>query len=166
MVNNQPEMQETCVRSLDPEDPLEKGMATHSNIHAWRIPRTEEPGGQIPYQPSTIYKRQHVTKEFSMLLVVKLESWISYLILPLDWVNSILFASKGIASVLSVPSLLLVIVCGFPIPWGSLSRKPVSLERKMEGRMGWGQPLWLLQPQEPLAPEKLALPIPGRDCQV
>ena len=33
------------VRSLDWEDPLEEGMATHSSIHAWRIPWTEEPGG-------------------------------------------------------------------------------------------------------------------------
>ena len=33
------------VRSLDREDPLEKGMATHSSVLAWRIPQTEEPGG-------------------------------------------------------------------------------------------------------------------------
>ena len=37
-------MQETQVRSLGQEDPLEKGMATHSSILAWRIPWTEEPG--------------------------------------------------------------------------------------------------------------------------
>ena len=36
---------ETWVQSLDWEDPLEKGMATHSSILAWRIPWTEEPGG-------------------------------------------------------------------------------------------------------------------------
>ena len=36
---------ETWVRSLGWEDPLEKGMATHSSILAWRIPWTEEPGG-------------------------------------------------------------------------------------------------------------------------
>ena len=40
-----PAMQETWVRSLDWEDPLEKEMATHSSILAWRIPWTEEPGG-------------------------------------------------------------------------------------------------------------------------
>ena len=40
-----PAMQETCVRSLGWEDPLEKDMATHSSILAWRIPWTEEPGG-------------------------------------------------------------------------------------------------------------------------
>ena len=39
------EMQETQVRSLGQEDPLEKGMATYSTILAWRIPWTKEPGG-------------------------------------------------------------------------------------------------------------------------
>ena len=38
-------MQETWVESLGREDPLEKGLATHSSIFAWRIPWTEEPGG-------------------------------------------------------------------------------------------------------------------------
>jgi len=45
MVKNLPAIQETQVRSLGWEDPLEKGMATHSRILAWRIPWTEEPGG-------------------------------------------------------------------------------------------------------------------------
>ena len=40
-----PAMRETWVRSLGQEDPLEKEMATHSSILAWRIPWTEEPGG-------------------------------------------------------------------------------------------------------------------------
>ena len=44
MVNNPPAMQETWVGSLGWEDPLEKGMATHSSILAWRITWTEEPG--------------------------------------------------------------------------------------------------------------------------
>ena len=45
MVKNLPAMQETQVQSLGREDPLEKGMATHSSTLAWRIPWTEEPGG-------------------------------------------------------------------------------------------------------------------------
>ena len=45
MVKRLPAMQETQVRSLGWEDLLEKEMATHSSILAWRIPRTEEPGG-------------------------------------------------------------------------------------------------------------------------
>ena len=44
-VKNLSAMQETQVWSLGQEDPLEKGMATHSSILAWRIPWTEEPGG-------------------------------------------------------------------------------------------------------------------------
>ena len=45
MVKNLPAMQDTQVQSLGWEDPLEKGMTTHSSILAWRIPQTEEPGG-------------------------------------------------------------------------------------------------------------------------
>ena len=44
MVKNLPAMQETWVLSLGQEDPLEKGLATHSSILAWRIPWTEELG--------------------------------------------------------------------------------------------------------------------------
>ena len=44
MVKNLLAMWETQVQSLDQEDPLEKGMATHSSILAWRIPKIEEPG--------------------------------------------------------------------------------------------------------------------------
>ena len=45
MVKNLPAMQETGVLSLIWEDPLEKGMATHSSILAWEIPWREKPGG-------------------------------------------------------------------------------------------------------------------------
>ena len=45
MVKNLPAMQETLVRSLGGEDPLEKEMETHFSILAWRIPWAEEPGG-------------------------------------------------------------------------------------------------------------------------
>ena len=44
-VKNLSAVQEIQVQSLGQEDPLEEGMATHSSILAWRIPRTEEPGG-------------------------------------------------------------------------------------------------------------------------
>ena len=44
-VKNPPAMQEIRVRFSGWEDPLEKGMATHSSILAWRIPWTEDPGG-------------------------------------------------------------------------------------------------------------------------
>ena len=45
MVKNPPAVQDSWVGSLGREDPLEKGMATHSSILAWRIPCMEEPGG-------------------------------------------------------------------------------------------------------------------------
>ena len=45
LVKNLPAVQESWVRSLEWEDPLEERMATHSSILAWRIPRTEELGG-------------------------------------------------------------------------------------------------------------------------
>ena len=43
-LKNLPAMQETWIQSVGQEDPLEKGMATHSSILAWEIPRTEKPG--------------------------------------------------------------------------------------------------------------------------
>ena len=49
MVKNLLAMQETQVRSLGQEDPLEKGMATHSSILAWKIPWTKEPVGYSPW---------------------------------------------------------------------------------------------------------------------
>ena len=45
VVKNLPAMQETQVHSMCWEDPLEEGMATHSSILTWKIPRTEETGG-------------------------------------------------------------------------------------------------------------------------
>ena len=48
MVKNLLAIHKTQVRCLGEEDPLEKGMAIHSGIHAWRIPWTEEPGGLQP----------------------------------------------------------------------------------------------------------------------
>ena len=47
VVKNPPTMQETQVLSLGEEDPLGEGMAIHSSTLAWRIPRTEEPGGLL-----------------------------------------------------------------------------------------------------------------------
>ena len=57
-VKNLPAVQVSRVQSLSWEDPLEKGMATHSSILAWRIPWTEEPGGL----QSMGHKELNVTK--------------------------------------------------------------------------------------------------------
>ena len=55
MVKNPPAMQETQLRSLDREDPPEKGMATHSTIVAWRIPCTEELSRLRPLQGRKVW---------------------------------------------------------------------------------------------------------------
>ena len=60
MVKNLPKMQETCIQSLGREDPLEKGMATHSSILAWRISWTEEPGG---LQSKALYVLRHLLQQ-------------------------------------------------------------------------------------------------------
>ena len=54
IVKNLPAMQETQVRSLGGEDPLEEDMASHSSILAWRIPWTEEPGGLLSMGSHTV----------------------------------------------------------------------------------------------------------------
>ena len=63
-VRKLPAMQNTQVRSLGQEDPLEKGMATHSSILAWRIPRIDEPGG---LQSMALQRVWHNWKTFTSL---------------------------------------------------------------------------------------------------
>ena len=58
-------MQETQVRPLGQEDPLEKEMATHSSILAWRIPWTQEPGGYSPWGPKELYTTERLTLSLS-----------------------------------------------------------------------------------------------------
>ena len=66
VVKNLPAMQETQIQSLGREDPLEKGMATHSRFLAWRIPWTEKPGGlyspwdcRVGHNRATKHTRMH-----------------------------------------------------------------------------------------------------------
>ena len=61
MMKNPPAVQETQVQSLGWEDPLEKGMATHSSILAWKIPGTEKLG------PCS-HKELDTTKQLNLLL--------------------------------------------------------------------------------------------------
>ena len=68
MVKNLPAMQETHVQSLGWEDPLEKGMTPHSGTLAWRIPRTEEPGG-LQSMGSQRVRHDWVTKHCTCFLV-------------------------------------------------------------------------------------------------
>ena len=64
MVKNLPAMWETQVRCLVWEDPLEKGMATHSSVLAWRIPWTEEPSRLSPWDS----KESDSTEQLSLSL--------------------------------------------------------------------------------------------------
>ena len=61
MIKNLPTMQDTWVQSLGQEDPLEKGMATHSGILAWKVPKTEEPDRLQPMglQPIGLERVKH-----------------------------------------------------------------------------------------------------------
>ena len=63
-VNNPCAMQETRVRSLGQEDPLEKGMATYTSILAWRIPWTEEPGELSPWGRKELDTTKRLTLSF------------------------------------------------------------------------------------------------------
>ena len=63
-IKNLPAMQETQVQFLGQEDPLEKGIATHSSILAQRIPWTEEPGGYSPW----VHKESDMTKQVTHFL--------------------------------------------------------------------------------------------------
>ena len=76
MVKNPPAMQETWVQSLDQEDPLEKEMATHSSIHAWKIPWTEQPGGLQSMRSQSV-EHDWVTNTFTSLsdLSLTLHNW-------------------------------------------------------------------------------------------
>ena len=65
MAQNLPAMQETWVRSLGQEDPLEEGMATHSSVLAWRIPLAENPSSYSPLD---------TTEQLSVSLYTELDS--------------------------------------------------------------------------------------------
>ena len=69
-VENLPAMRETWVRALGPGDPLEKGIATHSRILAWRISGTEEPGG-LQSMGSARVKHDCVTNTLTFTLVTE-----------------------------------------------------------------------------------------------
>ena len=66
---NTPAMQETQVQPLGLKDPLEKGLATHSSIPAWRIPWTEDPGGlqSMGLQSRTRLSNQEKQQNFFLI---------------------------------------------------------------------------------------------------
>ena len=74
MVKNLPLVRNTWVQSLGWEDPLEKGMATHSSILAWRIPWTEEPG-RLPPMGSQKVGHDWVTNTFTLSALIGSWTW-------------------------------------------------------------------------------------------
>ena len=76
MVRNLPAMRETWVPSLAWEDPLEKGMATHSSILAWIIPWTEEPG-KLQFMGSQRVGHNWVTFSFTFHFIIKLLKFVT-----------------------------------------------------------------------------------------
>ena len=65
LVKNLPTMQETQIQSLGWEDPLQKDMATHSSILAWRVPWLEEPGRLLSMGPQKI---SDMTEQLSLYI--------------------------------------------------------------------------------------------------
>ena len=74
LVKNLPVMQKTWVQSLGWEDPLEKGMTTHSGILAWRIPWTEELGGLQSTYPWDL-KESNMTEQLTLTHTFRHKSW-------------------------------------------------------------------------------------------
>ena len=72
-----PAMRETWVRSLGREDPLEKGMATHSSILAWRIPWTEEPGRLQSMGSQRVGHDWATSLSFTFMSYIGLPRWLS-----------------------------------------------------------------------------------------
>ena len=72
MVEHLPAMQETWVLSLSQEDPLEKEMATHSRIIAWKIPGMEEPGSSNPWGCKELDRTEQLTLLLSAFFMVQL----------------------------------------------------------------------------------------------
>ena len=86
MVKNPPalqETQETRVRFLSREDALEKGMATHSSLLAWRIPWNEEPGGlqsigsQSDMTKATEHARMPIAATVPYVPILRIQWWLS-----------------------------------------------------------------------------------------
>ena len=78
------ETQETWVQSLNQEDPLEKEMATHSSILAWRIPWTEEPGRQQSMGSKRVWVCTHNSAHDTSRELKVLEYWACPFLLPED----------------------------------------------------------------------------------
>ena len=107
MVKNLPAMKATQVWSLGLEDPLEKGMATHSSILTWRSPWTEEPGGLQCMKPQRIrhnwvtkYRQSYNDKSYDKLTLLKcliIKEWGDFLVSPV--VKTLPSSAEGVGSI-------------------------------------------------------------------
>ena len=82
-VKNPPAKQETKVGFLGGEDPLEKGMATHSSILAWRIPQTEDPGGCRPWGCKESDMTERLTRLVHTLTMFHVDQWFATFVFKL-----------------------------------------------------------------------------------
>ena len=110
VVKNPPAVQETWIRSLGWEDALEEGMATHSSILAWRIPRTEEPGGLQCMGLQRVrdnWATKHSTAQYSIVYIISrlLYAFILCWTLRLFHVLAIVNAAAAAKSLQSCPTL-------------------------------------------------------------
>ena len=137
-VKNLPAIQELWVWSLGREDPLEKGIATHSSILAWRIPWTEEPGGLQPMWSQRV-EQDWATNTFTFFTetVLLIDTWVEVRRSPLEthlghghqwWSGDhdclYLFLSSFLSFLSPLPSILL---SPSMIPWALAGFKTLSL---------------------------------------
>ena len=132
-VKNLSAMQETWVQSLDQEDPLEKGMATHSSVLAWRIPWTEEPG-RLRFLGSQRVGHDWVTNTHKNVL----NSNLLYSAIP--WTSRCTFNSKTLN--LKLWFLTLQLVNGDEPPYLHPGLNFMSVE---DGHSCWCQKIYSLQ---------------------
>ena len=122
MVKNPPTMQETRVQSLGWEDPLEKGMATHSSILAWRIPWTEKPDGLQSMGWQRVRHNWAIFTFHTQFIVARHSDYLpSTTLLTCSWLHLICF---------SWASLMAQLVKNLPAKWETRVRS-----------LGWEDPL-------------------------
>ena len=115
MVKNLPAMQETQVRSLDWEDPLEKGMAIHSNIVPWRIPWTKEPGRLQSLGSHDWATNTHFHSWFMMFCQFQVYSkWFSYIYFRL-------FSIIGYCKILNIDPCYTINACEMKVAQSCLT---------------------------------------------
>ena len=126
---NLPAVQETWVRSLGWEDPLEEGMAAHSSILAWRTPWTEEPDGLQPMGSQRV-RHDQATRQQHLLMDTWVSSifWLLWILLLWKWVYKYDFETQVSVLLGVYPEMQLLgnIVTEFLIFWEVAKLFPVT----------------------------------------